>query len=287
VVVVKRLSFTAAVVAFALVLSASTPVHVRAEKVSPDSAEAVFARANALYEAGDFDGAIAAYSALVERGVVSADLDYNLANSYYKVGAVGRAVLFYERARRLSPRDRDIAENLALARSLLRDRQFVGEAGWLRRAVMWPHEELNTRETFLFASFWYVVLMLALLALIFRESPLVTRVYPALSMVSPGRLIGLGKAQDFVLAALTALVLFGVTAVSAAGKYHADMRRPVGVVLGEEVPVYGGPSEESTLQFKIHEGTQVKIDTARRDWTQVRLPGGLSGWIRSGAVERI
>jgi len=266
---------------------AATGQDAAGRSAPPDSARAAFEHANALYESGDFDGAIAAYHSLVDAGVTSPDLDYTLASAYYKVGAVGRAVLFYERARRLSPRDPDIAENLTLARSLLRDRQFVDKTGWLRRVAMWPHEELNTRETFLMASVWYLLLVLALLGLIFNETPFVSRVYAKLSMVSPGRLIGLTRTQDFVLAIGTTLVLLGLTGASALSKYRTDTRRPVGVVLSEEVAVYSGPSDESTLQFKIHEGTLVRVDTARSDWTQVRLPGGLEGWIRSNAVERI
>jgi tetratricopeptide (TPR) repeat protein len=274
----------AAVVGVAIALSASRSA---AAVVSADSARAEFARANALYEKGDYEQAIVTYQGVVEDGVRNPSLYYDLGNAYYKVGAIGRAVLYYERARRMSPRDADIAENLSLTRSLLRDRQFVDEMGWLRRTVRWPQDNLNTHETFVLASFWYAVLTLALLGLIFRESRLVSGVYSKLSMVSPGRLFGLSMAQDFVLAICTTLLLFGLTAASAQSKYRAETVRPRGVVVSEEVAVYGGPSDDSTLQFKIHEGTQVKIDAARHGWMQVHLPGGLSGWIRSGAVERI
>lgn len=256
----------------------------------PQTAEtpsALFERANASYEGGDFEGAIGLYATLVDMGVSDPDLDYNLGNAYYKLGAVGPAILHYERARRLAPRDPDIAENLSLARALLRDRQFLEESSWLRRAVLWPHNNLSTRETFLLASFWYVVLTVVLLGLIFRRSSLLSRVYARLSILSPGRLLGLDKTQDFALAACVALLLAGVTGLSAHGKYRAETLRPDGVVLDEEVAVYSGPSDDSTLQFKIHEGTIVRIEGARARWAQVRLPGGLSGWIRSETVERI
>lgn len=248
---------------------------------------AVFERANASYDAGDYDEAVSLYGELVEAGVENADLFYNLGNAYYKTGQVGRAILNYERARRLAPRGEDIAENLSLARSLVRDRQFVDEAGWLHRAVMWPHDSLSTRETFVLTSVWYGLLILALLGLVFRDTKWVSRVYAPLSMLSPGRLLGLDKTQDFILAICTTFLLAAVTGTSAYAKYREETQRARGVVVQEEVAVYSGPSTDSTLQFKVHEGTVVRVADERDRWAQVRLPGGLAGWVPRGTFERI
>jgi tetratricopeptide (TPR) repeat protein len=254
---------------------------------SENSPRALFERANARYESGEHAEAIGLYRRLVDAGVESAALYYNLGNAYYKVGELGRAILNYERAHRLAPRGVDIAQNLALAHALVRDRQFVGEAGWLRRVVMWPHRNLSTRETFMLTSGWYLLLTLSLLALIFRDTAWVSRLYSRLSMLSPGRLLGLDKTQDFVLAVCTTCLLTAVTGASAYAKYREETERTRGVIVEEEVAVYGGPSSESTLQFKIHEGTVVRIYDERTNWAQIRLPGGLSGWIRRPAAERI
>jgi hypothetical protein len=59
------------------------------------------------------------------------------------------------------------------------------------------------------------------------------------------------------------------------------------VVLQEEVPVYGGPTTQATLQFKIHEGTLTRVADVRPGWVEIELPGELSGWVRSDALERI
>lgn len=268
---------------FAVVATPSPRAHAQV----PDSLATLFAGANGSYESGDYDDAIASYERLVADGVVSADLDYNLGNAYYKVGSVGKAILYYERARRLAPRDEDIAENLMLARSLVRDRQFVGEGSWLKRTVMWPYTHLSTHELFLLATLWYGLLTIALLGLIFRHSPFVSRVYPKISMVSPGRLLGLDKSQDFVLAVCTTLVLTVATGLAAYGKHHTQAERLRGVIVSDEVAVYSGPSKDSTLQFKIHEGTTVRVARERSRWAQVSLPGGLSGWIPKDTVERI
>ena len=48
-------------------------------------------------------------------------LFYNLANAYLLKGDVGRAILNYRRAERLTPEDRNLQDNLAFARSQVRD----------------------------------------------------------------------------------------------------------------------------------------------------------------------
>jgi len=59
------------------------------------------------------------------------------------------------------------------------------------------------------------------------------------------------------------------------------------VVVTEEVPVFSGPSEDATIQFKIHEGTIVSVRDDRGGWVRVDLPGDLSGWVETETVERI
>ena len=79
-------------------------------------------RSNQLYENGRFQEASQTYQQLVDLGVEHENLFYNLGNAYYKSGDLGRAVLNYERARRMAPRDADIRANLDFARSLALDR---------------------------------------------------------------------------------------------------------------------------------------------------------------------
>ena len=54
-----------------------------------------FDAANRLYEQGKFKEAIAAYEALAKSGSVSPALFFNLGNSFYKAGEIGRAIGSY------------------------------------------------------------------------------------------------------------------------------------------------------------------------------------------------
>jgi tetratricopeptide (TPR) repeat protein len=78
---------------------------------SNDTALHGFYAGNSSYEHGDYAQAVKEYEAVVDGGRVSGPLYFNLANSYFKQGKLGKAILNYERAKRLMPRDHDLAAN--------------------------------------------------------------------------------------------------------------------------------------------------------------------------------
>jgi tetratricopeptide (TPR) repeat protein len=86
-----------------------------------DGPSALFIRANGLYGDGKYAEAATAYEQILAQGIESGAVQYNLGNAYLKAGDVGRAVLAYERARRLIPGDPDLAANLGFARESARD----------------------------------------------------------------------------------------------------------------------------------------------------------------------
>lgn len=75
-----------------------------------------FGAANRQYQAGDYAGAAASYEQILAADGPRAAVLYNLGNSYQHLGKYGPAILAYERARLLTPRDPDLSANLALAR---------------------------------------------------------------------------------------------------------------------------------------------------------------------------
>jgi len=247
----------------------------------------LFASGNAAYEAGDYGAAIDRYREVAGSGIVHRDLYYNLGNAYFKSGDLGHAVLWYERSLQLDPRNDDTRANLAVVRAMLRDQQLVSARGGVRGVLMGWHRRLSTEESVAVACLFYGLFTLAALCFIFRRSRVVRSVYRFLSWISPGRLFGLGMAGDVLLGMATAAVLALVFAGSAYAKVHESRVHTRSVVVSMEVPVFSGPSKDSTIQFKIHEGTIVSVRDGREGWVRVDLPGDLSGWVETSSVERI
>ncbi len=75
-----------------------------------------FEQANQKAKAGDFSGAAAIYREILSDEGPRASVLFNLGNCEQRLGRYGPAILAYERARLLTPRDPDLRANLTLAR---------------------------------------------------------------------------------------------------------------------------------------------------------------------------
>ncbi len=252
-----------------------------------DTPLASFQRGNAAYEAGDYAGAIDEYTRVVDSGVADADLFYNLGNASFKMGDLGKAVLWYERARRLAPRDPDLSANLDLTRSLLRDQQLMPSTPRWRRALLAWHRDTTTAESAAIASALLVLVCALGVCFVFRDSDAVARVHEKLSVVSPGRLLGLDRTQDLAITIALLAIVGGAFGYSAITKASDERSGSSGVVVSEEVSVFSGPSRDASVQFKVHEGTRVSVRDARPGWVRIDLAGDLSGWIDESALDRI
>ena len=84
-----------------------------AMQTDDQSAYTLFAKANALYKQNKYEEALALYEQLLSQDTVDPVLYYNTGNAYAQLHRPGPAVLMYERALQLDPRDADAQENLA------------------------------------------------------------------------------------------------------------------------------------------------------------------------------
>ncbi|MCK7528273.1 MAG: tetratricopeptide repeat protein [Ignavibacteriales bacterium] len=75
---------------------------------------------NELYKNNQYQSAIDEYNKLVKQGYEGTSLYYNLGNAHYRLGKVGFAILYYEKALKFSPGDEDTKHNLALAKRNLK-----------------------------------------------------------------------------------------------------------------------------------------------------------------------
>ena len=72
----------------------------------------LFAEANRLYDNQNYPGAIQLYERLAGLGVRTPALYYNLASASFKMKDIGKSVLYFLRAQKLSPGDDDVEGNL-------------------------------------------------------------------------------------------------------------------------------------------------------------------------------
>ncbi len=231
-----------------------------------DEAASLFAQGNQRYTQGDYEGAIRAYESILERGFESWQVYYNLGNAYYKRGEIGKAILNFERARRLNPRDEDIRHNLDLANLKVVDR-------------------INAIPEFFFVR-W--------LKFLARLLPLATLGWLALGFYGVAaslwivRLFARGKLRSTLTAVLIPAVAAWIALLTlAAYRFYIDRADTYAIVLVEKVDARSAPEQDGTEVFAIHEGVKVRIDRQENQWAKIRLADGKVGWIPLSAVGRI
>jgi tetratricopeptide (TPR) repeat protein len=212
-----------------------------------------FQQGNHLYREGKYLDAANVYEGLVENKLF-AELYYNLGNAYFKAGKPGLAVLNYERALNLNPRDRDILANLSYVTRLI-EYKIEDKRNWYQRKVS-QLLRLVTFDECMFISFLaYFVFMAGLVIhLAVKKVPLFEKA---------GRL-----ALVFVI--LCSLPLLLKYAESGAGKR--------GIVTDLQTEVRYGPSGSDRIAFRLAEGLEVILDDEKEDWYRIRLRDGRSGW---------
>jgi hypothetical protein len=226
-----------------------------------------FERGNAFYRDGKYDQAAVSYESILEQGLASSSLYFDIGNCYYRLGKIAPTILAYERALRLQPNDADIKHNLALVNLKTLDRieplpeLFFIE--WLRSFSALVHLYTTAR---LFVACW-LLLFIGLSMLYLLVNPSVLRFLRGLAIASA--------------IALIPLVIVLVTQI-------VDSRnRSDAVVTASVVTAKTSPDVQSLDAFVAHEGLKVKLSDAVGGWTKIILPDGKVGWIRAEDCERI
>lgn len=252
----------ALLIAFALMI----PSLSKAEPLSyPDS---LWNEGVAAYSDGRWNDAAEAWEDIYDAGIRGSELHYNLASAYFKLGETGKAILFYERALKEDPSDKDVRYNLEFARGMTQDRiedvpEFILKT-WIKKA------------NYLFSSdLW------AVLSLLFFAAALAL-----LLLFLLGSSIGARRTGFFTgIAAL----LIAVFCFAAASSQRADAsRKDAAIVMRPVSSVKSSPSSDSAKDlFILHEGTKVKILDEVGLWMNIELSDGRQGWIATKDIEII
>lgn len=220
---------------------------------------------NSHYRNGDFSAAQRAYQQAVDSGIEDARLFYNLANAQFKLGQLGEAILWYERAHRLDPRDEDIAANLRFAHQIKMDRDPQTEENAVSQFLTSAFFHPSLSElALLFAAGWFGLFALGGWRVWFRRS-------------APLWLVG--------------LLVCGAVAALAGGwlgvRVYHQADEELAIVVADVVTARSGPDAGQTEVFIMHEGTKVRVVRREDDWMLVRLQNGLGGWVRAGEIKAI
>lgn len=222
-----------------------------------------FQDANLFYKNEQYDRAIETYEKVLQDGFESGELYYNLGNSYFKKGDLGRALLNYERAKVFIPYDGDLRSNHNFVRGILNVPARSGTAPWFFRWLDRSFDGFALNGlTILVSALWISILVLLSLML---------------------WLTGLRKIAVWLAGILGVFLVVSLLALSRkAGFYERGA-----VVVAPGVEAKFEPRQEATTHFSIPEGSSVSVLDRSADWAKVRRHDAKIGWVHASSIEAI
>ena len=226
--------------------------------------QTTFFEANTLYTQGQYVEAAEAYETVLQSGFASGNVYFNLGNAYFKAGQAGKAILNYERARRLLPSDSDLAANLQFARTST-GTEMCRPPLWQR--LVFPLTGTLTTDSFVWFTSGAYTLLFVVLA--------VSRLWPP----RPQWLL-------YISSGLLALLVVMTTSLVQQLRTN-DWQRQALVLAQEDRSVRFEPAKNGTIHFSVQEGTLVHVLDVREDWAQVARCDGRRGWIEGNVLEEL
>lgn len=227
------------------------------------SPENYFLAGNESYEKQMYQEAVDHYLQAFKHGMRTGALHYNLGNAYFKAGSLGKAVLEYERAKLLMPRDADLMRNHRYVKSMLKQQSPTPEKPLLLKWIENPFEFLSIREAVLLMTLlFYFVIFYFITAKIFRRSTFLS---------------------TFILT-LASLVLLLGTVPLLRKISEADS---ASIIIAEITDSRYEPRNEALVHFPLYEGMKVHTVRKKGDWLKIRRADGQLGWVKSSHLSKI
>lgn len=219
-----------------------------------------------------YSKALNGFDALLRGGIRSGDLHYNIANTYLRLGQVGKAVVHYRRGLRLLPGNGRILKNLESARNLCRVRiRPKATSAFVRTLFFWHFGTSSAARADVallgYALFW---LLMGVRLFALRRTP----------------------AFPWIIRAVAAVTL--IVAASLAWEGFVRGHRAEGVIISDSVILRKGNGTYYDAKFEqpLSEGVEFRAIEERDDvegtrWRRVELRDGQDGWLPADQAEMI
>lgn len=264
----KYLTLLFAGVTFAAsMLFAAPKISAAPQTMDKAGAQELMAQGNKYYQDREYEKAVDAYQEIINAGFESTSLYYNIGDAYYREGKLGYAILYYEKALRLSPGNSDVVYNLKIANARTVDKieslpQFFLFEWWEALLAIFP----VVGWTFVSYVF-YILVLLSIALYFFSKSP--------------------GIQRTAVYGGFASIVFLILTVSLLSVKLNREASIKSAIVVEPTATVKLSPDPTSNDAFIIHEGLKVRELTTVGDWIEIRLRDGKEGWIEKNNIATI
>ena len=208
--------------------------------------------------------ALEKYDEIINTGYNSAELYYNIANTYYKLDEVAPSILFYKRTLKLDPSFDDAIFNLKMAKL---------------KSV----DKFDTIPETFFFKFWksfssvFSIYQWSITAIVLA---FITSIFFIIFLFNSSTTI---KRFSFVISLSSIILMFTAVFIS----HQQDVWQKAnkqGVIMVENSYIKVAPDDNSEDSFILHEGTEIIVIDNVGDWLRIKLVDGKKGWIHQSNI---
>jgi len=204
---------------------------------------------------------------LAGSGVVNPDLYNNLGICYYHLNQKGYASLYFLKALNLNSAHSGARQNLLFVQSQIPDFSLYPKRSILVQKIFDLYDFMNLDRLALAVLICLFLFTLALALLWHRRDD---------------ELFGLALLVIFISSAL--LLLSTAILIT---KLNRQKHNRKAVVISQTISGFTNITASDSPRFQISEGLILEVETSRADWSYVRLPNGVGGWVENTGIAKV
>lgn len=228
-------------------------------QVMAEDPNSIYRKADALYEAGVYEEALQNYLKISDEGYISVGLYANIGACHYQLRSYPEAILYYEKALKLSPGNSRIIKDLKAAKSMLPEnlpemQHFILFEIWKKITGLMSEFTWAILNIFFFAS------IVILFGMKLRKTEKFTE-------------------KTYLILMSTVIVLFIISLSFGATASYIKNDNTGYIIMETGTTMKAGPDDISPEITELAAGSKVIRKDSIRGWLQVSTAYGDIGWI--------
>ena len=232
-----------------------------------ENTSSLFDQGNAYYNEANYAEAVNSYKQVLQNGLHSAELYYNLGSAYYRLNQVAESIYYFEKAKKLDPKNEDIKINSSFAQNMTIDAiEPLPESQITQlRNRLFGLMSLDSWSQLCLVFLWLSLCLF--LGYLFVFSSNLKRVF-------------------FFLSLITSLLFLGSFTVGFSKNALLDQNQ-FAILFSSKIDVWSEPNQQGELLFILHEGTKVQVLDSLSEWKKIRIANGSEGWFKNGEIKKL